>query len=213
MRYEFTACVGADWRRLSKRGVNVADKQLDVLVICGSLRKGSYNAALARTLPALAPAGLKLRPAPAFDKFPIYNHDIQDTAGFPAEVQAWADAIRSADGVIIVSPEYNWSIPGGLKNAIDWASRMKEDPFKGKPVAIQSCAGGLLGGARMQYHLRQMLTSIEAATLIRPEVFVNFSAKKFDEKTLELTDQPTKDMVRLQLDAFGTFIRAHPRKS
>jgi hypothetical protein len=81
----------------------VADKQLDVLVICGSLRKGSYNAALARALPALAPAGMKLRPAPAFDKFPIYNHDIQDTTGFPAEVQAWADAIRSADGVIVVS--------------------------------------------------------------------------------------------------------------
>ena len=102
----------------------MADRQLDVLVICGSLRKGSYNAALARTLPALAPPGLKLRTAPPFDKLPIYNHDIQDTTGFPAEANAWADAIRSADAVIIVSPEYNWSIPGGLKNAIDWVSRM-----------------------------------------------------------------------------------------
>jgi chromate reductase len=126
----------------------VADKQLDVLVICGSLRKGSYNAALARTLPALAPAGLKLRPAPAFDKFPIYNHDIQDTTGFPAEVKTWADAIRGADGLIIVSPEYNWSIPGGLKNAIDWVSRMKDQPFKDKPVALQSAAGGITCGSR-----------------------------------------------------------------
>src|SRR4051812_25688895 len=185
---------------------------INIAVICGSLRKGSYNAALARALPGLAPAGMTFTPAPSWSDMPFYNTDLQ-SAGFPAPVAAWAAAVRAADGVIIVSPEYNWTIPGGLKNAIDWASRMKEDPFKGKPVAIQSCAGGLLGGARMQYHLRQMLTSIEAATLIRPEVFVNFSAKKFDEKTLELTDQPTKDMVRLQLDAFGTFIRAHPRKS
>ena len=125
----------------------MADKQLDVLVICGSLRKGSYNAALARTFPALSPAGLKLRPAPPFDKFPIYNHDIQDTTGFPAEVQAWADAIRSADGVIIVSPEYNWSIPGGLKNAIDWVSRMKDQPFQDKPVAFPSASRGILGGS------------------------------------------------------------------
>jgi chromate reductase len=137
----------------------VADEKLDVLVICGSLRKGSYNSALARTLPALAPAGMTVRPAPSFEKFPIYNHDIQDTSGFPAEVNAWADAIRKADAVIIVSPEYNWSIPGGLKNAIDWVSRMKDQPFKDKPVALQSAAGGILGGSRMQYHLRQSLTS------------------------------------------------------
>src|SRR5215510_8436597 len=126
----------------------MADRQLDVLVICGSLRKGSYNAALARTLPALAPGGMKLRPAPPFETFPIYNFDIQNSSGFPADVNTWADAIRSADGLIIVSPEYNWSIPGGLKNAIDWVSRMKEQPFKDKPVALQSAAGGILGGSR-----------------------------------------------------------------
>jgi chromate reductase, NAD(P)H dehydrogenase (quinone) len=179
---------------------------LNILTICGSLRKGSFNAALARSLPALAPAGLSIKPAPAWADIPIYNHDIQE-AGWPAPVTAWADAIRSADGVIIVSPEYNWTIPGGLKNAIDWTSRMKNDPFKGKPVAIQSCAGGLLGGARMQYHLRQCLTSVESVVLIRPEVFVNFAAKKFDERTLELTDQATKDMVKLQLEAFEKFVR------
>jgi chromate reductase len=185
----------------------VADKQLDVLVICGSLRKGSYNAALARTLPALAPTGLKLRPAPAFDKFPIYNHDIQDTSGFPAEVKAWADAIRSADGLIIVSPEYNWSIPGGLKNAIDWVSRMKDQPFKDKPVALQSAAGGILGGSRMQYHLRQSLTSVDVILFGRPEVLVTFAAQKFDEKTLELKDQTAIDLIRQQLAGFEKFIR------
>jgi chromate reductase len=186
-------------------------EQLDIKVICGSFRKGSYNAALARTLPKLAPAGKKLTPAPPIEKFPLYNFDIQQ-AGFPPEVIAWTDALRAADGLIIVSPEYNWSIPAGLKNAIDWSSRLKNAPFKGKPVAIQSCAGGLLGGARMQYHLRQTLTSVESVIFIRPEVFVTFSAKKFDEKTLELIDQPTIDMVKLQLAGFETFVREHTGK-
>ena len=184
---------------------------LNIATICGSLRKASFNAALQRALPALAPAGLSVKPAPAWADIPIYNHDSQD-AGWPPPVTAWADALRAADGLIIVSPEYNWTIPGGLKNAIDWTSRMKNDPFKGKPVAIQSCAGGLLGGARMQYHLRQSLTSVEAVMLIRPEVFVTFAAKKFDEKTLELTDQATKDMVKLQLEAFEKFVRKQTGK-
>jgi chromate reductase len=185
----------------------VPDNQLDIAVVCGSFRKASHNAALARSLPGLAPVGLRLTPAPPIDKFPLYNLDIQNTSGFPAEVTAFADAIRAADGVIIVSPEYNWSIPAGIKNAIDWTSRFKDDPFKGKPVALQSCAGGLLGGARMQYHLRQTLTAVESVIMIRPEVFVTFAAKKFDEKTLELIDQPTKDMVKLQLESFERFVR------
>src|SRR5262245_63548582 len=158
-------------------------------------------------LPGLAPAGMSLRPAPSFEKIPLYNHDIQSSTGFPPEVTTWADAIRSADAIIIVSPEYNWSIPGSLKNAIDWVSRMKDQPFKDKPVAVQSAAGGLLGGARMQYHLRQSLISLDVQWFGRPEVIVNFAAKKFDEKTLELTDQPTIDMVKAQLAAFETFVR------
>ena len=183
------------------------DGNLDVVVICGSLRKGSYNAALVRTLPRLAPKTMKLRDAPPFDRMPHYNHDIQDADGFPAEVKVFADAIRSADGVIIVSPEYNWTIPGALKNAIDWVSRMKDQPFLNKPVALQSCAGGVLGGARMQYHMRQSLTSIDAILFGRPEILVTFAAKKFDEKTLALTDQPTIDIVTQQLAAFDKFIR------
>ena len=183
------------------------DNQANVIIVCGSLRKASYNAALARTLPALAPPGLALKAAPGWDKMPIYNHDLHADGKFPAEATAWGDAIRAADGVIIVSPEYNWTIPGGLKNAIDWVSRFKEVPFKEKPVALQSCAGGALGGARMQYHLRQSLTSIDALIFGKPEIFVSFSAKKFDEKTLELTDQPTIDIVKQQLAGFEKFIR------
>ena len=129
------------------------------------------------------------------------------TAGFPAEATTFANAIRAADAIIIVSPEYNWSIPGPLKNAIDWVLRMKDQPFKDKPVAVQSAAGGLLGGARMQYHLRQSLISLDVQWYGRPEVIVNFAAKKFDEKTLEVTDQPTIDMVKAPLAAFDTFAR------
>ena len=182
----------------------MADK-LNVVVICGSLRKGSYNASLARALPELAPAEMNIVAASAYDGFPHYNADVQN-AGVPAEVTAFADALRAADGIIIVSPEYNWSIPGPLKNAIDWVSKLKDVPFKDKPVALQSASTGQMGGGRMQYHLRMALVSIEAIMFGKPEVFVNFAAKKFDEKTGELTDQPTKDIVKQQLAAFAKFI-------
>jgi len=182
-------------------------RQLDVLVICGSLRKGSYNAALARMLPALAPSGLSLRFAQSFADFPLYDADIQTASGFPAQVNAWAEAIRAADALIIVSPEYNWSIPGGLKNAIDWVSRMKDQPFKDKPVALQSAAGGILGGSRAQYHLRQCLTSIDAIVFGRPEVIVTFAPQKFDDKTLELKDATAIDLVKQQLAGFEAFVR------
>ncbi len=180
-------------------------EQLKVLVICGSLRKGSYNAAIARALPALAPPQLAFTEAPSFASFPIYNADIQN-AGVPADVNAFVDAIRAADGVVIVSPEYNWSIPGGLKNAIDWVSKLKDVPFKDKPVALQSASTGQVGGARMQYHLRMSLQSIDAQLFGRPEVFVNFASTKIDEKSGEVTDNAVKDIIKLQLAAFAKFI-------
>jgi chromate reductase len=180
---------------------------LNILSICGSLRKGSYNAALQRALPSLAPATMSFKAGPSFRELAIYDFDDQETTGFPALAQEYADLIRAADGLTITSPEYNWTIPGGLKNLIDWISRMKDQPFEGKPVALQSCAGGLLGGARMQYHMRQSLASVGAQVFIKPEVFVTMAAKKFDEKTVELTDQPTKDMIKMHLASYEKFIR------
>ena len=178
--------------------------KLNVLVICGSLRKGSYNASVARALPALAPANMNLTNASSFGTFPLYNQDLKDASGEPPDVLTWASEIRKADGVIIVSPEYNWSIPGGLKNAIDWVSRMKDVPFKDKPVALQSASGGPLGASRMQYHLRQTLVSIDAIMFGKPEIFVSFADKKIENG--ELKDQPTKDIVKTQLAAFAKFI-------
>jgi chromate reductase len=179
---------------------------LDVLTICGSLRKGSFNAMVQRLLPQFAPEGMALKAAPPFADFPIYNFDTQNSSGIPASVTALADAIRAADGVIIVSPEYNFSIPGGLKNAIDWLSRVKEQPFAGKPIAIQSATAGPVGGARMQYDLRKSLGGLDALFLGKPEIFIGNSASKFDENTGELKDEATRGFLKAQLVAFAKFI-------
>ena len=108
---------------------------LHFVVMLGSLRRASFNAAIARALPALAPDGVSITPLGSVGDFPLYNHDVQ-LKGFPPVVTAMAEAIASADGVIFVTPEYNHSVPGVLKNAIDWISRLPNQPFAGKPVAI-----------------------------------------------------------------------------
>src|SRR5436309_2171306 len=167
----------------------MAGEALNVLTICGSLRKGSYNAMVQRALPALAPAGMALKPAPSFASFPIYNADIQNSTGFPREVSELADAIRTADGVIVVTPEYNFSIPGGLKNAIDWVSRLPNQPFAGKPVALQSASPGPVGGARVQYDLRKAFAFLDAFVLNKPEVFISAVSGNVDEKSSEFTDE------------------------
>jgi chromate reductase, NAD(P)H dehydrogenase (quinone) len=180
--------------------------QFKVLTISGSLRKGSYNSAIVRALPSLAPPELSLSEAPSFANFPVYNDDQRLSSGAPADVEAWASAIRAADGVIIVSPEYNWSIPGGLKNAIDWVSKLKDVPFKDKPVALQSASAGQMGGGRMQYHLRMALQSIDAQMFGKPEIFVNFAGKKIDDHGA-ITDGAVKDIIKQQLAAFAKFIK------
>lgn len=178
---------------------------MKLITICGSLREGSINRILSDALPALAPGGMEIAAAPGWAGFPVYNADIQTGTGFPDDVQALASAIRAADGVIIVTPEYNYSVPGGLKNAIDWISRLPDQPFAGKPVAIQSASAGPLGGPRAQYHLRQILVFLEAIAFNRPEVFVGNGPAKLDfEKGL--MDGPTKEIIKQQLAAFGTFV-------
>ena len=176
---------------------------LGILCICGSLRKGSYNASLARLLPSLAPADMKITAAPTYEGFPHFNQDL----AVPSDVMVLADAVRASDGIVIVSPEYGWTIPGALKNALDWVSKTKDQPFKDKPVALQSASTGPLGASRMQYHLRQTLASIDAMVLIKPEVQLAFAKDKFDADTVALKDQPSIDLVKQQLEAFGKFVR------
>jgi len=184
----------------------MADK-LHVITIVGSLRKGSYNAALARQLPKWQPDGMSITASPSWAGFPVYNADDQNTSGFPKDVEVLADAIRKADGVIFVTPEYNYGIPGGLKNAIDWLSRLKDQPFVNKPVAIQSCTGGPLGGGRMQYQLRQACVFLDALAFNKPEIFVGIAQTKFDAQTLEFKDEAGINFIKQQLAGFEKFIR------
>jgi len=179
---------------------------LNVLAICGSLRRGSYNRIVMDALPELAPAGMVIAASPSIGALPLYNADIQNEHGFPAEVTALAEAVRAAQGVVIVTPEYNYSVPGVLKNALDWVSRVPNQPFAGKPVALQSASGGILGGARAQYHMRQIMVFLDALVLNRPEVFVAAVRSKVDEASGKLTDEPTRDIIRQQLAGFATFI-------
>jgi len=187
----------------------MADRTLNVICICGSLRKASYNRMVMNALPGLAPPGMSIKEAPPFAEFPLYNVDFQEANGVPAPVQKLADAVRAADGVIFNTPEYNFSIPGGLKNAIDWVSRVPNQPFVGKPVAIQSATNGPLGGGRMQYDLRRSMIFLDALTFGRPEIFIGNCSQKIDAKTGEITDQQTVGFIRQQLAAFAKFIERH----
>jgi len=186
---------------------------LNVISICGSLRKGSFNAMVQRLLPSLAPEGMTIKPAPSFADFPLYNADIQNSTGFPAPVNALADAIRVADGVIFCTPEYNFTIPGGLKNAIDWVSRLQNQPLAGKAVALQSVSPGPVGGARVQYDMRKAMAFLDAFVLNKPEIFIGGCGAKFDEKTGELKDEATRGLLKQQLAAFATFIARVAPKS
>ncbi|MGH7106307.1 MAG: NADPH-dependent FMN reductase [Acetobacteraceae bacterium] len=179
---------------------------LKVVSLLGSLRKGSFNAMLARTLPGLAPPGMTITPAPSVGALPLYNADVQ-AEGFPTPVTTLAGAIGAADGLIIVTPEYNYSVPGVLKNAIDWVSRLSPQPFAGKPVALASASQSMLGGARSQYHLRQVMVFVDAYVMNRPEVMVPTVQAKVDAVKGEITDGPTRDVIAAQLKAFAAFIR------
>ena len=180
---------------------------IKIIGLCGSLRQGSYNAALQRALPELAPANMSITPAPSYRDFPMLDMDIVTDKGIPEPVITLSEAIRAADGLIITTPEYNYSIPGILKNAIDWLSRVPDQAFAGKPVLLQSAATGLLGGVRVHYHLRQSMVFLDGLVMNKPEVMVSQAATRFDADTLALTDQGTRDLVGQQLAAFADFVK------
>ena len=174
-----------------------------ILGIAGSLRRGSFNAATLRSAQQLAPAGMTIE---IFDIAPIppYNEDVREQ-GFPAPVEDLRARIKAADGLLIVTPEYNYSIPGVLKNAIDWASRPPEQPFDGKPIGLMGAAGGTLGTARAQYHLRQCFVFLNGYVMNRPEVMIPQAHNKFDAEG-KLNDEPTRDFIVAHLAAFHAWV-------
>ena len=180
---------------------------LKIVTLLGSLRHGSFNAMVARTLPKIAPVGMSVDALPSIKDIPLYDADIQQEEGFPSSVEAIAEQIRAADGVVIVTPEYNYSVPGGLKNAIDWLSRLPEQPLAGKPVLIQTSSMGAIGGARCQYHLRQILVFLDAMVMNKPEFMGGVIQNKVDTQTGEVVDQSTLDHLTGQLTAFGDYIQ------
>ena len=179
-----------------------------VLGLCGSLRAQSFNMAALRAAAELMPSGVSLQVA-TLHGIPVYNGDDQ-AQGWPPAVQSLADAIRASDGVLIASPEYNFSIPGGLKNALDWLSRLPDQPIKGMPVAILGAATGPVGTARMQYDLRKVLQFLEADVLLKPEVFIGHAASRFDD-TGRLVDAATRGFVADQMRAFIALVERNRR--
>jgi chromate reductase len=186
----------------------MADAPITLVTLLGSLRKGSYNAMLMRTLPGLAPAGVTILEGPTVGGLPLYDADVQNAEGFPAGAEAIAKAVAAADGVVIVTPEYNYSVPGVLKNALDWVSRMNPQPFVDKPISIQTASMGAMGGVRCQLHLRQVLVFLRALAFTTPEVIVGAAQTKFAADG-SLMDEPTKKAITAHLEAYAAFVRKH----
>jgi chromate reductase, NAD(P)H dehydrogenase (quinone) len=177
-----------------------------VLGIAGSLRKGSYNKMLLRAATELAPEGMDLTTFERLVDVPLYNADLDADAG-PEPVRALRAALAGADALLIATPEYNYSIPGVLKNAIDWASRPPAtSPLRGMPAAIMGASAGLSGTVRAQLALRQAFVFTQTYALQAPEVVVARAAEKFDA-TGRLVDEKIRALLRAHLEALVAWTR------
>jgi len=176
---------------------------LNILGLPGSLRSKSFNQLALAAAARLMPAGMTLQ-VHDYREVPLYNGD-DEARGIPEPVQRLRAAIEAADGVLIASPEYNFSVPGVLKNAVDWISRTNPQPFKGKPVAVMTATQGPVGGARSQYEWRKILGSVDALVLVKPEVFMGLAQNRFDAQG-QLTDAATIKAIEAQMVAFQSWI-------
>ncbi|MBX5328404.1 MAG: NAD(P)H-dependent oxidoreductase [Candidatus Bathyarchaeota archaeon] len=180
------------------------DKPITILGFAGSLRKNSYNKALLRAASQLLPKDAKLE-IYDLEGIPPFNQDLENN--MPKKVKEFKAKIKAADALLIATPEHNYSIPGVLKNAIDWASRPPGDnSFEDKPVAIMSASTGALGGARAQYHLRQVLVALNMHAINRPEVIVAFVEEKINEKG-KLRDEKTRKKIEQLLKSLVEWVK------
>ena len=171
---------------------------MHILGISGSLRQASLNTAALRACATLLPEGVTFSLAD-LSEVPLYNEDLR-VQGLPQSVQGLREQINAADAIIIATPEYNYSFPGVLKNAIDWASRPPDQPFDGKPIALVGATPGGLGTSRAQYQLRQVFIYLNGQVLNRPEVMISAAPSKFDADG-KLIDEPTAENLRKLLAA------------
>jgi chromate reductase len=180
------------------------ETKLKILGFAGSLRIASYNKSLLRAAANLMPEDTNLEIFD-IDGIPAFNQDTENN--MPEKVKDFKSKIRKADAILIATPEYNYSVPGVLKNAIDFATRPYGDnPFNEKPVAIMSASVGMLGGARAQYHLRQIFVYLNMHPINGPEVIVPFAQNKFDTNG-NLVDENTQMFVRQLLQNLVNWTR------
>jgi chromate reductase, NAD(P)H dehydrogenase (quinone) len=186
--------------------LKMMNEKIYLVGLSGSLRKGSYNTALLRAAAKLLPADTTMEIG-TFTDVPLYNADMDLPAATarPAIVQQLREQWAKADGFVIVSPEYNYSIPGGLKNAIDWASRGEDSPMLRKPVAVMGATTGLWGTVRMQTAFLPVFVFLDMKPVLKPEVLVAQAKNKFNEQG-ELTDTTAIDLVKKKLQALKDLI-------
>lgn len=178
---------------------------MKIIAISGALRKASTNTGLLRALQEVARANVSVEIATLHD-IPLYDGDVEAASGKPRAVVDLDAKIRAADGIIIATPEYNFSIPGVLKNATDWLSR-GGSPFRWRRVAVIGAAAGPLGTGRSQYHLRQNLQGMEAIVMPKPEFFAGNNETKFDAEG-NLKDEDSRKRLAQWLEAYVTFLQA-----
>lgn len=183
---------------------------LDIVGLCGSLRTDSVNRMALNLAASLMPDGMRMETV-EWREIPPFDGDVL-AKGLPPAVLALRERIRRADGVLIATPEYNFSIPGVFKNVLDWVSRGEDQPFAHKPVAILSASPGPVGGARVQYDLRRVMLFMNAMVLAKPEVFIGGAGAKFDA-TGQCTDETTCKFVGDQMRAFDKWVSAVKRMS
>ncbi len=177
---------------------------MKILAFVGSLKKDSLNKKLLSNAIKLAPDGMEIE---VFDLegVPLYNKEIQDQ-GFPESVATLREKIKNADGVLIVTPEYNHSFSGVTKNAIDWISRPPEQPFNEKPIAMMSASDGGMGGVRAQIHLRAVFPTLNGFVMNRPQFYLSSADTKFDESG-HLTDEADLEKLKKFMEAFANWIQ------
>jgi len=184
-------------------------KKLKLVGLCGSLRKSSFNRMLLQQALASLPADAQ-GDVLEWSDVPPFNGDVLDHQGFPAAVLSLRERIREADGVVIASPEYNFSIPGVFKNVFDWISRGTDQPLAQKPVALLSATTGPLGGARVQYDFRRVLLFMNAMVLQKPEIYVGNAGQKFSADGA-CVDDTTRRFLTEQMSAFKLWIEGVQR--